>query len=134
MTPINGVRGWLLLLVLVLLAYQPLDLAAALSTAIDALPIRGLPLALGLVARVLVAAVGVAAGISLLNRRPAAVALARVALVLGAGMDLVEYSTRIFPSNRVPGTTPLLATASIVFYGGWLLYLSRSKRVKETFR
>ena len=130
---INGIRGWLLVLCLVLLIYQPVTIALDASTALDALPVRGLPLALVLVARLIVTATGVAAGLALVGRRPAAVELAQWSLVLAAAMDLFVYSTPFFPSNRLPGTTPIAAAFSLVFYGCWFLYLHRSKRVRTTF-
>src|SRR5260221_4003509 len=133
MERINGVRGWLLGLCVVLIVYQPLALALEASTALQALPIRGLSLGLVLAARLVVTAVGVAAGLALAGRRPAAVALAKGSLVLSGAMDLFVYTTPFFPSNRLPGTTPWYAAASLVFYGGWLTYLFRSRRVQATF-
>jgi hypothetical protein len=80
-----------------------------------------------------IAAVGVAAGLALWGRRPAAVVLAKGSLVLSAAMDLFVYATPYAPSNRTPGTTPYFAAASLIFYGGWLAYLIGSKRVRATF-
>jgi hypothetical protein len=133
MKRINGIRGWLLGLCFLLIVYQPFTLALDASAALDALPVRGLPLGLVLGARLIVASVGVAAGLALLGRRPAAVALAKGSLVLSAAMELFVYATPYSPSNRTPGTTPYFAAASLIFYGGWLAYLIRSKRVRATF-
>jgi hypothetical protein len=133
MERINGIRGWLLGLCFLLIVYQPFSLALDASAALDALPIRGLSLGLILGARLVVAAVGVGAGLALLGRRPAAIALAKGSLVLSAAMDLFVYATPYSPSNRTPGTTPYFAAASLTFYGGWLAYLIRSKRVRATF-
>jgi hypothetical protein len=133
MARINGVRGWLLVLALVLIVYQPLSLALDVSASLDALSIRGVPLAIGLVARVVVASVGVAAGLALVGRRPIAVPMAKSALVLSAAMDVLEYTTHIFPSNRVPGTALPLAAVSVLFYSGWIAYLIKSRRVRRTF-
>jgi len=133
MERINGIRGWLLGLCFLLIVYQPISLALDASSALDALPIRGLTLGLVLCARLIVAAVGVAAGLALLGRRPAAVAFAKGSLVLSAAMDLFVYATPYAPSNRTPGTTPYFAAASLIFYGGWLAYLIRSRRVRATF-
>ena len=130
---INGIRGWLLGLCFLFIVYQPFSLALDASAALDALPIRGLPLGLVLGARLIVAAVGVAAGLALLGRRPAAVALAKASLALSAAMDLFVYATPYSPSNRTPGTTPYFMTASLLFYGSWLVYLFRSRRVRATF-
>ena len=130
----RGVGGWLLVLCVLLLGWQPLDVAVAASGALDALQIRGLPLVLILLMRLVVAAVGIAAGLALVKRRPAAVALAKAALVMTAASDLVVYTTPYFPSNRFPGTTPLYIAASLAYAAIWLAYLSRSKRVRETCR
>ena len=67
MERINGIRGWLLGLCFLLIVYQPFSLALDASSALDALPIRGLTLGLVLGARLIVAAVGVAAGLALLG-------------------------------------------------------------------
>ena len=52
----RGVRGWLLVLCLLLLVWQPLGLALVASSVLDELAIRGLSLALVLLLRLLVAA------------------------------------------------------------------------------
>lgn len=136
MEPVNdrrGVGGWLLVLCLLLLVWQPISVAVVASSALDALRIRGLPLALVLLMRLGVAAVGIAAGLALVKRRPAAVTLAKAALLLAAAADLVVYTTPYLPNNRIPGTTPLYIAASLVYAAVWLVYLSRSKRVANTY-
>jgi len=129
----QGVGGWLLLLCVLLLVWQPVSLGLVASSVLDALAIRGLPLALVLVARVLAAALGIAAGLALLRRLPAAVALAKLSLVVSAAVDLFVYTTGYFPSNRMPGDTPMVAGAALAYYGIWLTYLFRSERVRRTF-
>lgn len=128
------IGGWLLVLCLLLLVWQPLSLALIASSALDSLAVRGLGLALVLLMRVIVAAVGIAAGLALIGRRPGAVALAKVSLVVSAAADVFVYTTPYFPNNRPPGTTPLYVTASLAYSGMWLVYLWRSKRVRETYR
>jgi hypothetical protein len=127
------VGGWLLVLCLLLLGWQPLSVAVSASGALDALAIRGLPLALILLMRIGVAAVGIGAGLALVKRRPGAVTLARAALVLTAAADLIVYTTPYFPNNRIPGTTPFYVATSLAYSGVWLAYLSRSKRVRATY-
>jgi hypothetical protein len=129
----TGVGGWLLLLCALLLIWQPVSLALLASSVVGQIALRGLSLVLVLVARVMVAALGIAAGIALAGRRPAAVTMAKVSLVASAVTDVFFYSTSYFPSNRLPGDTPLYAAASLAYYGIWLVYLYRSKRVKRTF-
>ncbi len=90
---------------------------------------------LGLLCRVrlFVAAFGVAAGLSLQRRRPAAVTMARASLVLSAVADVFVYTTPYFPNNRPPGDTTLILTGSLLWYAAWLLYLWRSRRVRNTY-
>jgi hypothetical protein len=125
--------GWLGLLSRVLILWQPLSLGLVASSALNSLSVRGLPLALVLLGRLVVAAVGVAAGLALWYRRPGAVTLARGALVLSAATDIFVYSTPYFPNNRPPGDSTLILAASLVWYGMWLMYLWRSKRVRHLF-
>jgi len=129
----RGVGGWLLLLCLLLLVGQPINLAIGAARALGSLPIRGLPLALVIIGQLMVAGIGIGAGMALLGSRRGAVTFAKGSLVLSAGMDLFVYSTPFVPNNRLPGTTPLFVIASLTYYAIWIAYLSRSKRVKNTF-
>ncbi len=129
----TGVSGWLLVLCALLLVWQPISLGLVASSALDSLAVRGLPLALLIVARVLVTSLGIAAGLALLGRRAGAVTLAKVSLVLSAATDAFVYTTPFFPSRRAPGETPLFVLASLAYYALWLLYLFRSKRVRDTY-
>ena len=128
-----GVRGWLLVLCALLLVWQPISLGLAASNALDALVVRGIPLALLLMVRLLVAALGIGAGLALLARRGAAVTLAKVALVASAATDLFVYSTPYYPSNRLPGDTVWYISTSLTYHGIWLMYLVRSTRVRNTY-
>jgi hypothetical protein len=128
-----GVGGWLLVLCVLLLVWQPLSLGLLASGVLDDLALRGVPLALVLVLRVIVAAFGIAAGLALVNRRPGAVALAKASLVASAATDVFVYATPYFPSNRMPGETPFYIAAALAYYIVWFAYLFRAKRVKNTF-
>jgi hypothetical protein len=121
------------LLCRVLILWQPVSLGLVGSSALNSLSVRGLPLALVLLGRIAVAAVGVAAGLALWRRRPGAVTLARASLLLSAAADVFVYSTPYFPNNRPPGDSTLILAASMLWYGIWLMYLWRSKRVRQTF-
>jgi hypothetical protein len=127
------IGGWLLVLCALLLVWSPVSLGLVASNALPALSVRGFPLAVLLVARIVVAAVGIAAGIALLTRRESAVTMAKTALALSAATDLVVYTTPYFPSNRMPGDTPIYVGVSLAYHVLWLLYLIRSKRVRTTF-
>jgi hypothetical protein len=129
----SGIRGWLLVLCALLLVYQPLSLAYVAPAILESLPIRGLPTALLLAARVLCVAVGIAAGIALVGRQRTGVHLARLALVGATATDLFIYATPYYPNYRMPGDTPFYVAASLLYGGIWLAYLARSKRVANTF-
>ena len=116
-----------------LLLWHPFSFAVAASHALDALPLRGPPLALVLIGRLLVTAVGIAAGLALLTRRPAAVTLAIAALVASGAADLFTYLTPYMPSNRLPGDTIWFVGESLLYHATWLMYLVRSTRVRNTY-
>ena len=129
----DRVGGWLGLLCRVLVLWQPLSLGLVASSALNSLYIRGWPLAAAIVVRLAVAAFGIAAGLALWQRRPGAVTLAKASLLLSAAGDVFVYTTPYFPNNRPPGDTALILPGSLVWYGIWLMYLWRSKRVRRTF-
>lgn len=125
--------GWLGLLCRILLLWQPLSLALIGSSALNSLSVRGLPLALVLLGRLIVAAFGVGAGLALLRRRPGAVTMTKASLIGSAAADVFVYTTPYFPNNRPPGDTTIILAASLAWYAAWLAYLVRSKRVREVF-
>ena len=129
----SGVGGWLALLCLLLLVWQPLTLALSTSRSLSSLAIRGLPMALVVLAQLMVTGAGVAAGLALMGTHPGAVAFTKWSLVLSAAMDLFVYATPFLPNRRLPGTTPLFVGASLAYYAVWIAYLSRSRRVRNTF-
>ena len=113
--------------------WQPASVGLSASGALVSLVLAGYPLALVLMLRLFVAALGVAAGLALWGRRTGAVALARVALIASAAADLFVYLSPYVPSNRAPGETPIFVAVSLTYHAGWILYLSRSRRVHATF-
>ena len=127
------VGGWLLVLCLLLMVWQPLSVGLTASHALESLVLGGAPLALLIVLRLLVAGMGIAAALAIFNRRPSAVTLARVVLIASAAADLIVYLTPYFPNNRAPGETPVFIAVSLIYSGVWLLYLARSRRVQRTF-
>jgi hypothetical protein len=129
----DRVGGWLLLLCRLLIVGHPLSLAATAAATLGSIAVRGPAVAIILVVRLLVVGVGIAAGRALQNMRPAAVGLAKTALLLSAATDVFVYTTPYFPSNRLPGDTPLYLLATLAYHGVWLAYLQRSKRVRATF-
>jgi hypothetical protein len=131
--PNPPIRGWLLLLCLLLIVWQPISVGLTASRALASLTIRGLPLALVLVVRLLVTAVGLSAGLALLGRRTGAVGFATGALIAAAATDLFVYLTPYYPTNRAPGETTLFVAASLAYHVMWIAYLYRSRRVRATF-
>ena len=127
------VRGWLLVLCVLLLVWQPISLSLTMAGRLDSLLLRGPGFAVVLATRFLAAALGIAAGLSLMARRPGAVSLARASLVFSAAIDVLVYATPWYPNNRPPGDAPLILIGSLMYYALWLAYLSRSKRVVSTF-
>jgi hypothetical protein len=130
----TGVGGWLALLCLLLLVWQPLMLALSTARSLGSFTVRGLPMALVVLAQLMVAGIGVAAGLALMGAHRGAATFAKWSLVLSAAMDLFVYATPFLPNRRLPGTTPLFVGASLAYYGIWVAYLSRSRRVRNTFR
>ena len=129
----RGIGGWLAVLVSLLLVWQPISLGLVASSVVDAVAVRGPSLAFVLLARVLAAAFGIAAGLALAGRRPYAVGMTKASLLATAAVDLFVYLTPYFPNNRMPGDTPIYVTASLAYSAVWLVYLVRSRRVRNTF-
>jgi hypothetical protein len=128
-----GVGGWLLILCRLLVVGHPLSLAVTATNALNAISVRGAPVAIILLVRLMVVGFGVAAGRALQNVRPGAVGLAKTALLTSAATDVFVYTTPFYPSNRLPGDTVLYVLASLAYHGLWIAYLQRSKRVRATF-
>jgi len=126
------IRGWLLVLCVLLLVWQPFNLALTMSGMLDELSLRGPGLAAILVARLIAAGLGIAAGLSLLQRKPGAISIAKASLVFSAAVDVLAYATPYSPNNRPPGDATLILVASLAYYAVWLAYLVRSKRLKTT--
>jgi len=131
--PALEIRGWLLVLCLLLLIWQPLSFGLLASGLLNRLSIRGWPFGFVLLLRVFVCAFGIAAGLALIRRLPSAVAIAKAALIASAATDLFVYTTPYFPSNRLPGDTPIFVAVSLAYHAIWLAYLFRSKRVRATY-
>jgi hypothetical protein len=129
----EGIGGWLLALGVLLVVVHPLALAFGASAALSSIATRGWPAIMVLVARMAARGVGVAAGIALLFRRDAAIALVKVSLISTAATELFVIATPYYPSNRVPGDEPLYIAVTLAYYGVWMTYLFRSRRVRNTF-
>ena len=127
------VRGWLLVLCVLLLVWQPVSLSLTIAGRLESLSLRGPGFAAILAARFLAAALGIAAGLALLQRKPGAVTIARASLVVSAAVDVLVFVTPWYPNNRPPGDETLILAGSLAYYASWLAYLARSKRVIAIF-
>jgi hypothetical protein len=112
-----------------LLVWQPFSLSLTTAGRLEDLSLRGPGFAVVLVARFFAAALGIAAGLSLLQRRPGAVTIARASLIFSAAVDIFVYATPWYPNNRPPGYATLILVGSLAYYVAWFAYLARSKRV-----
>ena len=130
---LTRVRGWLLVFCALLLVWQPLSLATTMSGLVDELSMRGAGLAILLIARLVAAGLGIAAGLALFQLKPGALTLAKASLIFSAVVDIVAYATPFVPNNRPPGDTTIILVASLAYYGVWFAYLTRSRRVQSTF-
>jgi len=128
------IRGWLLVLCGCLGVWQPLHVAGAAASALQAIPNRGWPLVLLLLVRLLATALGVSAAVALVGHHGGAVRLAHLALFLWMAVELFVYGTSIFPNNRMPGDTPLYVAATLIYSIVWSVYLWRSARVRHTYQ
>jgi hypothetical protein len=128
-----GVGGWLLVLVLLLTIWNPANLALHAAASVLNLGGRSTLSIAFLVIRLALAGIGVAAGLALWLRRPGAVWLAKLALVLFALESIVRLSTRVDLSSAPPGTRLPTALFVILHNGAWFLYLQTSRRVRETY-
>ena len=123
-------RGWLLLLCLVLFAWQPLTLAGELAATLPSVSMRGAPAVLELLAHAAVAALSIAAAWALWIENPVGPQLAAVALtaVASAGVQSLYWS--VLPRNTKPDDKLPLAILAVMHSAIWLVYLIRSRRLK----
>ena len=126
-------NGWLLLLCAILTVWNPLALALRLSAVALNLPSMSTAALISLAVRFVLTSLGVSAGISLFMRRPWAVDLTKVTLVLFCVEAVARLSTRIGLSEAPPGTRLPLAVLLIAHNATWYAYLQKSQRVRELF-
>ena len=110
-----------------------MSLATTMSGLVDELSMRGAGLGFILLARLLAAGLGIAAGLALFQVKPGAVSLAKASLITSAAVDVLVYVTAWSPNNRPPGDATIILIASLLYYAAWFAYLARSKRVRATY-
>jgi hypothetical protein len=124
-------RGWLLLLCIILLVWQPLSFAVEAASALPTVGIRGVLAIFEIAAHGIVAALSFAAGWALWQASPAGPRLALVALVACALAGVQSLYWTVLPSNVFPGDRLPLASLIVLHSCGWIVYLRRSKRVRQ---
>ena len=75
--------------------------------------------------RLLIAGLGIAAGMALWQKAPQAKVLATAALILSTAAAAVTLGTSILPHNLPPGDAPFWFALIALHNGGWLIYLWR---------
>ena len=128
-----GVGGWLFLLCLILTVWNPASLALRLASSVVNLSSQTTLSLLFLAARLVITSIGIAAGLALWMRRPWAVQLAKLALMLFGIEAVVRLSTRAGLSEAPPGTRLPLAILLVVHNAAWYLYLQKSRRVRALY-
>ncbi len=124
----TGRRPWpLLVLMAVLVAWEPVTFALYASSVVDRVADRGVLAVAVLLGRVIVTAVGIAAGLAIWNDRPWAVSFARVAVALSAAATLVAALTGALPTSTPPGVRIPLLAATLAWDAAWIVYLTRVK-------
>lgn len=126
------VRGWLLLLCILLTLWNPATLAVVAASRLGSATLSWTA-ALTLLIRLAVTSVGVAAGMALWSRRVGAVEMAKLALALSAIEAAARLATRFGLSDAPPGVRLPLTAALVLFNTAWYLYLGRSRRVRATY-
>lgn len=129
----SGVRGWLLVLCLLLTVWEPLTLAWLISSRLGALLYGDLATVAMMTLRMLVTALGLAAGLSLWTIQPHAVTLAKASLALSTVASVAIYTIPFFPTNWPPSDLPFIVALVAAYNGIWFSYLTLSARVRLTY-
>jgi hypothetical protein len=108
----------------ILAIWEPLTLATFVAPRLSSIATRGWDAAGLLVARLFVAALGIAAGLALWRGDPGARVLAILALILSTIAAAVTHFTTILPSNLTPGDAPTWMALVVAHNGAWIVYLA----------
>jgi len=120
-----------MLVTLLLVAWEPLTFALYAASVVDRIVDRG-PLAVAvLLARVIVTAIGIAAGLAIWNDRPWAIRFARLAFALSAAASILGAVTHALPSSIAPGLAGPALVATLAWDAGWIGYLTLVTRNAE---
>jgi hypothetical protein len=128
-----NLRGWLLLLCVDLFTGAPLTLAREVGATLGSLGMRGPAAVVELAVHGAVAAVAVAASWGLWIGNPRAPAFAAVAVLASGAATVQSLYWSLLPANIIPGQRLPLALVAIAHAAGWMIYLSRSRRVRALY-
>jgi hypothetical protein len=120
-------------LVLIFAVWNPTSIALQASSIAWSHAVRPAASLAFLGARLAITGIGIAAAIALWVRRPGAVWLAKLTLVLFVVEGVVRLSTRMDLTSAPPGTRLPLAMFLVVHNTTWYLYLQFSRRVRATY-
>ena len=123
----------ILILVFILTIWNPASLALHASSVVSAFSTRSTLALAFLAVRIVTTSLGVAAGIALWVRRPGAIWLTKLALVLFAIQTAVRFSTGIDVGAAAPGTRLPLAILIVSHNAAWFVYLHLSRRVRAAY-
>jgi hypothetical protein len=123
----------ILLLIFILAVWNPGTLALQAASTVWSIESRSTLSIVFLAARLILTSIGVAAGIALWLRRPGAVSLAKLSLLLFAVEAVVRLSSRVDLDSAPPGTRLPLALFVILHNAAWYLYLHFSRRVRLVY-
>jgi hypothetical protein len=111
-----------------LAVWEPLNLALFVAPTLATIATRGYATGVFLAVRVFIAAVGVAAGLSLWRGAPHARVLAVAALVLSTLASAITFTTTLLPTNIMPGDEWIWLGLVVLVNVSWIAYLWRVGR------
>jgi hypothetical protein len=124
-------RGLALLLCVYLLVWMPASYAAALLAAIPSLEMRGERAIMEIGAHGIVTLLGVMAGWMIATRAPAAVPLARAAVIAAGAASIQSLFWSVLPHDVAPGQRQPLAAVAIAHTIFWLVMLRESSNSQK---
>ena len=113
------------LLALLLIVWEPLNLALLAAGLFDRLPERGWPAMALLAGRLAVAGFGMMAGLALWSDRAGAIRMARWAVGLTLLAVLATHATGWWPRTFAPGVRGPAVAVIAGWHGLWLAWLFR---------
>jgi len=123
----------ILFLVFILAIWNPANLALQAASTVWNIGSQSTLSIVFLATRLIITSVGVAAGLALWLRRPGAVSLAKLSLVLFGIEAVVRLSSRADLGSAPPGTRLPLAAFIVLHNASWYVYLHLSRRVRAVY-